>query len=178
MTNFIIRSEKVSDFENAARLIEAAFGQQDEAVLVNDLRDAGAAMFSLLAVCKKSGELLGHALFSPVVIESSIKSSQQSWQAIALAPISVLPKYQRQGIGKALIKFWLEEYADKIYNALVVLGDPAYYEQFGFEPAINYDIHYEHSGAEAAFQIVELKPGFLQKASGTVFYHSVFQKLL
>lgn len=175
MLNFSIRSEKVSDITYIHQLVSAAFGQADEANLVNALRDHGALLFSLVAVEETTKKLLAHLAVSPVVFEN--QQENRSWQALGIAPLSVLPEAQGKGLGKALMNFWLEEYADPMYNALVILGDPAYYQQFGFECAAKHGFFWEKECPKEAFQIRELKKGFLSKASGKVFYHPAFDAL-
>ncbi len=177
MLKYSIRSEKVSDIESIHQLVSAAFEQADEANLVNALRDHGALLFSLLAVEEETGKLLGHLAVSPVVIEGDGAYQSRSWQVLGIAPLSVLPEVQGQGIGKALMNFWLEEYADPMYKAVVLLGDPAYYQQFGFENAATHGFYWEKQCPPEAFQIREIKEGFLSKASGKVFYHQVFDGL-
>jgi len=170
MQDIRIRSEKVSDIEEIFSLICNAFGRDDEARLVNKLRDQGALIFSLVAEDKKNQQLLGHLAFSMV----NINGEQQQWLALGLAPVSVLPEFQGQGIGSALINFWFEHYADVWFNAVILLGSPDYYSRFGFKKAADFGLHWEFECPEEAFQVRELKPGFLNKSKGIVCYHPAF----
>lgn len=174
MLDFTIRSEKVSDIDNIHALVKKAFERSEEADLINKLRDDGALLFSLLACDNKTGKILGHLAVSPAVIENETDLKTKSWQVMAIAPLSVLPEAQKQGIGKALMNYWLKEYADPIYNAVVLLGDPQYYKQFGFVCAANHEIILPGEHSEQAFQIHEIRKDFLTKASGRVYYHSAF----
>ena len=71
---------------------------------------------------------VGHILFSRV----TIANASAAFNGVGLAPVAVLPKFQRQGIGSKLIRDGLERCRQAGYDAVVVLGDPAYYSRFGF----------------------------------------------
>lgn len=175
MLDISIRSEKVSDIATINEIIRRAFNNEAEVKLVNDLRDSGALTFSLVAEHTKTKALLGHLSFSLVTIHNN--HSKKNWQALGLAPVSVLPAYQKQGIGSALINFWFKEYADNFYNAVVLLGDPNYYQRFGFVRAVDFGLTWSGGEFPDAFQVKEIKTGFLQKVSGVVYYHEAFDHL-
>jgi putative acetyltransferase len=100
----------------------AAFGGPAEADLVAALRTAGLCEISL--VIEEQERVLGHVLMSP--LRAPIK-------ALALAPLAVLPEYQRQGLGSALVRAALDQAKNAGWDAVFVLGDPAYYRRFGFD---------------------------------------------
>jgi len=93
-----------------------AFGQPAEAELVGALRERGQITLSLVAV--QEGRIVGHILFSPVTIESD----NETYPAVGLEPMAVLPELQRQGIGSLLIKAGLEECRQVGHERVVVLG--------------------------------------------------------
>lgn len=101
----------------------AAHSSGAEAAIVDALRAAGALTISLVAV--EGGQIVGHAAFSPVVIEDAA-----GWYG--LGPVSVRPDRQRKGIGSALILDGLGRLALLNARGSVVLGDPGYYGRFGF----------------------------------------------
>lgn len=180
----VFRSEKVSDIERVYALVCDAFGQDDEAKLIERLRDQGALTFSLLAELEDTGELVGHLAFSPVLVQESLEHSDtavnpqaKSWQALGLAPVSVKKHVQHLGVGSGIINFWFDEYADAFFNAVFLLGNPDYYRRFSFERALDYGFCCQYPDAEHAFQVRELSPGFLKKASGQVYYHGAFTGL-
>lgn len=175
MLEVTIRSEKVSDIAHINDIIRQAFQQENEVSLVNQLRDQGALLFSLVAEHTQTKTLLGHLSLSLVSIQN--KNSNKSWQALGLAPISVIPEFQKQGIGSALIRFWFQEYADDFYNAVVLLGDPSYYQRFGFVKASDFNLTWSGGDFKEAFQVKEIKEGFLKKVSGVVYYHEAFNDL-
>ena len=124
-----IRRETTEDIAAIRYINEQAFGQNEEAELVEKLRNRAALSLSLIAVQKN--EIVGHIAFSPVVIESE----RSSFEAITLAPIAVLPEYQRQGIGGQLARAGLEKCRNLGHEIVVVLDHPTYYPRFGFVPA-------------------------------------------
>jgi putative acetyltransferase len=101
--NIIIRREMPEDHPAVRRVNEQAFGRPQEADLVDRLRDGCPGLVSLVA--DAGAEMVGHILFSPAVIEGEGRSTN----GLGLAPIAVLPGFQRQGIGKALIEAGIDK---------------------------------------------------------------------
>jgi putative acetyltransferase len=165
-----VRAEKLEDVEAVRKVNVAAFGREGEADLVDQLRGV-ASTFSFVAI--KSEKVVGHIFFSPVTIE-------ENWDdllILGLAPVSVLPDYQRQGIGSLLIQHSLEKCAESGCKAVVVLGSSAYYPQFGFIPAKEKGLRCEYSVPDEAFMVLELESGALERCAGTVKYRSEFMQL-
>lgn len=117
----LIREEQADDHGLISELVEQAFGQPDEARLVERLRADGDATISLVALI--DGAVAGHVLLSPM---------SAPFRALGLAPVSVAPRYQRSGVGHALIETAIDRARSDGWDAIFVLGDPAYYERFGF----------------------------------------------
>jgi putative acetyltransferase len=115
---------------------------------------------------------VGHVLFSPVVLEPA----QPHFKAVGLAPVGVLPEYQKQGIGSRLIREGLEACRDAGYGAVVVLGDPAYYSRFGFSRARDHGLSNEYHTDEH-FMVTALREGTLNGVSSTVKYQPEFQEV-
>ncbi|AFZ09054.1 GCN5-related N-acetyltransferase [Oscillatoria nigro-viridis PCC 7112] len=163
-----IRTEKPEDVEAVRNVNIAAFGRENEANLVDRLRGI-ASTFSFVAV--QSDRVVGHIFFSPVVVAGKC-SSNLSIQG--LAPVAVLPEYQRQGIGTLLIQQGLKECGRSGFHAVVVLGHPDFYPRFGFIPASRKNLGCEYDVPDEAFMVLELESGALQDCSGTVKYRSEF----
>lgn len=124
-----IRPESPDDIEAISKVIILAFEGKpyaagDEAELVLRLRDLGDLAASLVAVCE--GEVVGQICFSRAELEGRFCG----WYA--LGPISVLPIYQGQGVGSALMREGLQRIADLGGEGCVLVGDPRYYCRFGF----------------------------------------------
>ena len=126
----IIDKETIEDLDDIRAVVSAAFenhphSNQTEHILVDALRDAGALTVSLVA--KISGRIVGHIAFSPVTIDGKTCN----WYG--LAPVSVHPDFQRQGIGGLLVKAGLSELHTLGALGCVLLGEPEYYGRFGFK---------------------------------------------
>ncbi|MBS7541954.1 GNAT family N-acetyltransferase [Ancylobacter oerskovii] len=120
----IVRDERPDEAAAIHALLRDAFDGPDEADLVNRLRDAGDATFSLVA--EEDGEIVGHVLLSPIAA---------AFPALALAPLAVGPDYRAHGIGGALVRAAIGRAEAMGWRAVFVLGDPGYYGRFGFSVA-------------------------------------------
>ena len=125
----VIRPAEPEDHRRIAELVEQAFGQPDEARLVDMLRADGDVVLELVAL--NEGVLVGHILFSRLTLESG----EERCDAVALAPVAVLPTRQRSGIGAALIETAHQMLRKQGERLCIVLGDPAYYGRFGYTHA-------------------------------------------
>lgn len=160
----IIRREAPQDIAAIRHVNEQAFGGTAEANAIEALRARGAATLSLVAVI--DDRVVGHLFFTPATIETA----EHTWPALGLAPLSVLPEYQRQGIGTALMKAGLAECARLGYERVIVLGHPNYYPRFGFMRASQYGIRCEWEAPDEAFMVLELQRGALDSVSGIARY--------
>jgi putative acetyltransferase len=166
-----IRAARPADAAEIHRVHALAFGRQGEADLVAALVGAGCDTVSLVAVADDA--VCGHVLLSPVRIASDVAE----WAALGLAPLGVLPRCQRRGIGSRLVREVLAAAAALAEAVVVVLGEPAFYGRFGFEPARSHGLGCEYPGADDAFQVIELVPGALRGRSGLVRYRPEFARV-
>lgn len=165
-----IREEIAEDFAAIYEINEAAFGRPDESLLVVRLRSRKAIIHSLVAGL--NGELIGHALFSPVMIHGD---SGVVTVACGLGPVAVLPAYQKQGIGSALTTTGIELCREAGYRAMIVLGHPSYYPRFGFQPASRFNISCAYDDVpDDAFMALGLEEGALETINGMAHYHPEF----
>lgn len=164
-----IRQEAPQDRKAVQLTNRLAFEGEDEAALVDRLRGSGSAALSLVAVV--DGNVVGHILFSNLVIETA-------WGAVgalSLAPMAVKPEFQRQGIGSALVRRGLEQCQEQGHSIVVVLGHPAYYPRFGFSAKLAENLHGPYAGE--AWMALELREGALNGVRGTVRYPEAFAGL-
>jgi putative acetyltransferase len=126
----VIRSERDADISAIAEVTATAFetleiSNHTEQFIIEALRAAGALRLSLVA--ELDGRVAGHVAFSPV----SISDGTPNWYG--LGPVSVLPAFQRQGIGKVLIREGLSRLKDLGAGGCCLVGHPDYYIKFGFQ---------------------------------------------
>lgn len=164
----LIRPEQPQDHDAVFEINRLAFETDAEARLVEALRPAADPLISLVA--QREGTVVGHILFSPVTAERNAKETA----AMGLGPMAVLPALQHQGIGSKLVQAGLEACRTLDVDAVFVLGHPAYYPRFGFEPAPEYGLHYQSADFDPYFMAMALQPGALEGLSGFVHYHPVF----
>lgn len=159
----IIRDETKSDLAAIRTVHRLAFAGEGEARLVDALRRSGDAVLSLVA--ERENRVVGHVLLSRL---------EAPMRALALAPIGVLPDQQGRGFGSALIRAGLERARREGFDAVFVLGEPAFYRRFGFsvEDARDYESVY----AGAFFMVRPLVAGSLPTA-GRIDYPAAFADL-
>lgn len=161
-----IRLETNDDLLAIRRVNDAAFGTRDEADIVDALRAEGHALVSLVA--EVGGRVVGHVLFSRMWI----RTAGGSIDAVALAPMAVVPEHQRQGIGGRLIHEGLRALRSRGETIVIVVGHPAYYPRFGFASARAAALASPFPAE--AFMALELVPGALDGVSGRVEYPKAF----
>jgi putative acetyltransferase len=164
-----IRVERPDDANAVRHVNERAFGGSAEARLVDALRAANEEVISLVA--QHGEQVVGHILFSPV----TVAGAPRSFKAAGLAPMSVLPEFQNEGIGSRLVQNGLAACRDAGYDLVVVLGHAGYYPRFGFARARDYGLDNEY-GADEAFMALELRQGALERISGLVKFAPEFRE--
>lgn len=161
-----IRPEQAADIDAISSITEQAFrdhpvSQHTEQYVVAALRQSGALSVSLVA--EVDGQVVGHIAFSPVQISSGCTD----WYA--LGPVSVTPSLQRQGIGSALIKAGLDAVLRLGAKGCVLVGEPDYYERFGFESHANLSME----GIPQQY-VLSLPFKDQPRPTGTISHHEAF----
>jgi len=163
-----IRKEKDSDIEGIWKVNAEAFETEAEANLINALRDSGISYISL--VSEEGEEIVGHILFTPV----ELIGDNSGLKLMGLAPMAVMTRLQKKGIGSQLVKAGLESCLAQGYDAVVVLGHPEYYPKFSFVPSVKFGIKSEYEVHDEAFMVLELTKGSLKGHQRIIKYHSAF----
>jgi putative acetyltransferase len=167
----IIRIEKANDHSEVREVNLKAFPSDVEAILVEKLRNYEGAI-SMVAIVE--GRVVGHILFSPLTIEND----KESFPALILAPIAVLPEYQNQGIGSKLVEKGIIECRNQGHSLIILVGHPGYYPRFGFKPAEQNGIQHPFKVPEDVFMVYELVPDTLHGVNGVLKYSAAFDNFL
>ena len=165
----IIRQEEERDYAEVYETVRRAFAEAkesdgDEQNLVVRLRKSTAFIPELSLVAEKEGQIVGHIMFTRLKIAGT--------EQLALAPLSVLPEYQRQGIGGKLIVSG-HQIAKK--NGVYVFRCPrssSYYPKFGYRPAAGFGIKCPFDVPGEYFMAVNLQKA--NRLEGTVIYPPEF----
>jgi putative acetyltransferase len=166
-----IRTECSGDFDSIDGLLRAAFGGGSQTRLVDRLR--ASEKITLALVAEEGQRILGHAVFSRVVVGAGAGAVS----SLALAPLAVLPAFQRLGIGSALVSEGLERCRSQGHKGVLVLGDPLYYARFGFVPASRFGLDCPFPAPLNTFMAIELEAGAFSDISGPACYGPEFYDL-
>ncbi len=130
--DLIIHESNSADLESLLAVERAAFGSEEEAELVRNLLNDPSAepRLSLLALQKQ--QAVGHILFTRGYLNPEI-----DLKVSILAPLAVIPEYQKQGVGGSLIREGLATLEEDGVDLVFVLGHPSYYPLHGFKPAVS-----------------------------------------
>jgi putative acetyltransferase len=141
-----------------------AFPTSVESELVEQLRKDGDDVISLVAI--EEGGIVGHVMLSRM---------SAPFKALGLAPVSVFPHWQRQGIAAQLIEEGVKQAKARAWEGIFVLGDPAYYERFGF--SVSAAEIFESSYAGPYLMLLILNEDSFACRSGRIDYASAFLSL-
>ncbi|UCG78888.1 MAG: N-acetyltransferase [Nitrospirota bacterium] len=170
---FVVRAEKKEDREGIGKICGDAFGQPNEGVLVEKLRERREFVAELSLVAEHEGRIIGHALFFPVMI----RMKKGEIETLALAPLSVHPDFQRKGVGARLVQEGVDAAKKLGYRSVIVVGHPEYYPMFGFRPASEWGIRAPFDVPDKAVMALELVEGALKNSSGTIDYPEEFSEV-
>jgi putative acetyltransferase len=171
---FTIRKETAADIAAIKEVNDAAFGQKNEANFIREIRQSESFEKGLSLVAEnEEGEVIGHILFSKIIIEME----NVEVPSLALAPMAVKPGFQKEGVGSLLVRAGLEHCRERGYDSVIVLGHPEFYPKFGFVPASSKGVKPPFEVPDEVFMLTELQPGALDEASGAVKYPPAFMNV-
>ena len=167
----LIRRQQPADALRIREVNTQAFGQPDEANLVDKLRERCQEHVELVAV--RGDEIVGHILFSPAAVECEGRTVTGA----ALGPMAVLPGHQRQGIGAKLVRSGVSILRQKNCPFLVVIGHPEFYPRFGFRPASQFGVQCDWDVPDAAFMMMVLTEEEMRGVRGKVRFRPEFSEV-
>lgn len=173
-----LRTETEKDYRQVEEVTRSAFAYPDriergqigcpyEHWMVNELRKRD-GIPDLSIVAEVDGEIVGHIICS----KAEVRTSEKTIPVLNMGPVSVLPEYQRQGVGKALITHMIDQARHLGYGAILFFGRPEYYPQFGFKEAAEFGVTDSEGYNYPSFMGMELVPGYLKPAYGGKYYES------
>jgi putative acetyltransferase len=162
-----IREERPHDIVAVRDLNKRAFGQDQEANIVDALRNSGAALLSLVATV--DDRVVGHIMYSPLSVGDV--------NGAALGPMAVIPEHQRQGIGSKLVEAGNRKLKDAGCPFIIVVGHADYYPRFGFRPASEHGIKCQWDVPDDVFMLLVLEQAKMQGVSGLARYRHEFSSV-
>lgn len=171
-----IRQEEKKDHQQVFQLTEEAFREMEhsdhqEQFLVEKLRKSDAFIPELSLVAEdKNGRIAGHILFTKI----KIVNEEKSFESLALAPVSVKPEFQNQGIGTKLILEGHRIAKELGYKSVILIGHEKYYPRFGYKKTSNFGVSFPFDIPEENGMAVELVKDGLKDRKGVVKYPHEF----
>ncbi len=149
-----IRQETKKDYEEVYNVVKTAFktaehSDGNEQDLIVALRNSNNFIPQLSLVATQDSKIVGYILFTKIKIGE--------YEELALAPLGILPEYQKKGIGKELIEKGHQIARELGYHYSIVLGSETYYSKSGYSPAINYGIIAPFEVPNENFMAIKLK---------------------
>lgn len=171
----MIRQETEEDFRQVQEVVRLAFQGVEESdhtehLLVERLRRSDAYIPQLSLVAETDGKIAGHVLLSEV----KVVAGSDVHTVLSVAPLSVLPVYQRKGIGGMLLREAHKRALELGYGAVLLLGHEDYYPRFGYGRASMFGIRFPFDAPDACCMAMELKAGGLDGIHGMVHYPDAF----
>lgn len=167
---FTIRPEHGEELKKIGEINDLAFKGPNEAKLVEAIRESTFFIPSLSLVAESSEGLIGHILFSLIMIETETRLLP----TLGLAPMAVLPNFQNQGVGSALVREGLSRAEQQGFKHVFVLGHPNFYPKFGFKPSRPMGVEAPFSVPDDVFMAYEIKKNSLDGIQGKVKYPPAF----
>lgn len=170
-----IRQEEETDHQKVFQVVEEAFRDMEhsdhqEHFLVKRLRKSDAFIPELSIVAEIDDEIAGHILFTKI----KIINGSESFESLALAPVSVKLKFQNQGIGRQLIIYGHFIAKELGYQSVVLIGHENYYPKFGYQKTSNFGISFSFDIPEENGMAIELVRDGLKNIKGIVKYPKEF----
>jgi len=170
-TQITVRAEQAGEAGLVASVVArayagVAYSDQREHLMIDRLRQTSAFIPSLSLLAEVDGQPAGHILLT----RAHVRDRDTTVETLALAPLSVVPEYQGQGVGRSLVEAAHQAAATLGFGSIVLVGIPGYYPRFGYEPLSRYPITLPFPAPADNCMILPLRPGALAGVAGVVEY--------
>jgi len=168
--NVLLRPEEEKDYNLVENLTREAFWNVykpgcDEHLLIHNMRNKKEFIKDLDYVAVFNDEVIGNIVYA----QAKIIGVNKEYDVITFGPVSVLPMYQKRGVGKKLIEHTVTKAKEMGFNAIMIYGNPKYYERFGFKNSREYSITDMEGNYNDALMALELYPKSLKNINGKFF---------
>ena len=166
----LLRPEEEKDYNSVENLTREAFWNVykpgcDEHLLIHNMRNKKEFIKDLDYVAVFNDEVIGNIVYA----QAKIIGVNKEYDVITFGPVSVLPMYQKRGVGKKLIEHTVTKAKEMGLNAIMIYGNPKYYERFGFKNSREYSITDMEGNYNDALMALELYPKSLKNINGKFF---------
>jgi len=174
--NLLLRLEREDDYRQVEKLTREAFWNLhgpgcEEHFLIHNLRKSEHFVRDLDFVATLNNKIIGHIAY----VETKIKDVDKEYDVLTFGPLSVLPEYQGNGVGEKLIEHTKSLAKERGYKAIVIYGDPNYYQKFGFKQSKLFGITNNDGKYPAALLVLELYQDALRGVRGIFDEGSAYQ---
>lgn len=159
-----IRPETPSDIPQIRTVHLTAFPTAGEADLVDNLRTSKDVVYSLVAT--KNNAIIAHCTFSRMISPTN---------TLGLGPVATLPEFRRQGVAERMIHAGIDLATQDAWSAIFVLGNPRYYQRFGFDPKLAKNFPSPYSGP--TFMALPLDKAKFDNLTGPAQYPLAFDEV-
>jgi len=171
-----IRLEEQRDYKTVEYLTREAFWDLyhpgcSEHWIVHSIRKESAFVRELSYVACDGDTVIGNIIYSKAKV---VRNDNKEFEVLCMGPFAVLPAYQKKGIGARLLNHTLERAKERGFKAIIIFGNPAYYQRFGFRNAKDFGIATAWGANLDAFMALELFSGSLNGITGKFFASPVF----
>ena len=175
--DIVIKNENENDYKTVEGVVREAFWNLyvpgcNEHFILHNLRNSSDFIRELDFIAEKEGQIVGQIAYSRGVITN--KKGEEK-EVISFGPVSVLPAFQKQGVGSRLIIHSVNIARTMGYPAICIYGDPRYYSRFGFRCAEKYEIKTADDKFAVALLALELKQGVLNNMLGRFIESAAFE---
>jgi putative acetyltransferase len=167
-----IRKEEEKDHKQIFEVNKLAFQQENEGKLIEKIRKNENFIPELSIVAEIDNRIVGHILFSKIKIVG-----KSVYESLALAPMAVIPEFQRKGIGSELVKKGINKAKKLGFDSIIVIGHKEYYPKFGFQNASRWNIKCPFEVPDEVFMAIELTEKAFEGKAGTVEYPDEFNEV-